>query len=296
MITSYNFEATSRRLRLYLASIRGFWRVFSKSRPAVVGLAMLVVLAFLAIFTEHLVLYNPFGIYPKSVLIPPSQAHPLGTDDLGRDILMLIMFGAKISLAVGFSSVFISSSIGITIGAISGYYGGRVEDVLMRLTDMLLIIPNFFLILIVVALFGSNMRNIVLIMGFTTWPGIARLLRAEFLSIRELEFVEAAHIVGASNLRIVFRHILPNAIYPVIVNASLQVGSAILTEAGLSFLGLGDPSLVSWGRMLSIAQLYMRRAWWMAAFPGVAIFITVMAFNLVGDGLNDALNPRLRER
>lgn len=296
MAKSYTIEATSRRLRLYLAGVRGFWRIFRKNRPAVAGLAMLVVLTFIAVFTEHLVPYNPFGIYPKSVLFPPSRAHPFGTDDLGRDILKLVMFGAKISLIVGFSSVFISSFIGITIGAISGYYGGRIEDVLMRLTDMLLIVPNFFLILIVIAFFGSSLRNIILIIGLTTWPGTARLLRSEFLSIRELEFVEAAHIVGGSHLRIIFRHILPNAIYPVIVNASLQVGASILTEAGLSFLGLGDPSLVSWGRMLSIAQLYMRTAWWMATFPGLAIFITVMAFNLVGDGLNDAMNPRLRER
>jgi len=261
-----------------------------------VGLAILVTLAFVAVFAQYLFPYNPFGVYPGSVLLSPSKEYPFGTDDLGRDIFKLVMFGAKISLTVGFSSVIISASIGVAVGAVSGYYGGKIEDLLMRFTDMLLIIPNFFLILLVVAFFGSSIRNVILVIGLTTWPGTARLLRSEFLSLREQEFVEAARIVGASNLRLIFRHILPNAVYPVIVNASLQVGSSILLEAGLSFLGLGDPSLVSWGRMLSIAQLYMRGAWWMAIFPGVAIFITVMAFNLVGDGLNDALNPRLRER
>jgi len=292
-------EATtglSRRLRLYSRGVREFLRVFRKSRVAVSGLGILFAMTFIAAFIQYLTPYDPFGIYPASVLMQPSASHPFGTDDLGRDILHLVLFGTKISLTIGFSSVIISSSIGIAVGALSGYYGGKVEDILMRITDMLLIVPSFFLILIVIALFGSSLRNIILIIGLTTWPGTARLLRSEFLSIREQEFVEAAHTVGASNLRIIFRHILPNAIYPVIVNSSLQVGSSILTEAGLSFLGLGDPSLVSWGRMLSVAQLYVRRAWWMATFPGLAIFITVMAFNLVGDGLNDALNPRLRER
>jgi peptide/nickel transport system permease protein len=284
------------RLERYSRDLRGFWRSFRRNRPAVIGLAILFILTAIAVLTDRLDPYNPFGIYPSEVLLPPSPSHPLGTDDLGRDILKLIMFGSKTSLLVGFSSVFIASSIGIIIGAISGYYGGRVEDILMRLTDMLLIIPNFFLILLIVALFGSSLRNVVLVIGFMTWPGTARLLRSTFLSLREQEFVQAARVVGASHVRIIFRHILPNGIYPVIVNSSLQVGSAILTEAGLSFLGLGDPSLVSWGRMLSIAQMYVRRAWWMAAFPGAAIFITVMAFNLIGDGLNDALNPRLRER
>lgn len=292
----YSSEAISRKLKFYLAGLRNFWMIFSKNRPAVGGMVLITFLAFLATFTPHLTDYDPFGIYPKTVLLTPSRYHLFGTDDLGRDILMLVMFGCRISFTVGFTAVIIASSIGIAIGAFSGYYGGKVEDILMRFTDLMLQIPNFFLILIVVAFFGSSLKNIVLIIGFTTWPGTARLLRSEFLSIREQEYVEAAQIVGASDVRIIFKHIMPNAIYPVIVNASLQVGAAILIEAGLSFLGLGDPSMVSWGRMLSIAQLYMRYAWWMAIFPGLAIFITVMAFNLVGDGLNDALNPRLRER
>lgn len=288
-------EIFSNRWRLHISDIQEFWSIYKKSRPAVAGLGILFTLVLMAISTYFLP-YNPFGIYPKSVLFPPSRAHPFGTDDLGRDILMLVMFGARISLIVGFTSVFISTTIGILVGAISGYYGGKIDDILMRLTDTLLIIPNFFLILIVIAFFGSSLRYIIAIIGLTTWPGTARLLRSEFLALKEQEFVEAAKIVGASDLGIIFRHIMPNAIHPVIVNASLQVGSAILIEAGLSFLGLGDPSLVSWGRMLNIAQMYIRTAWWMAAFPGMAIFITVMAFNLVGDGLNDALNPRLRER
>lgn len=296
MRTGTALETTSKGLGAKLEDATKFWKIYSKSRPAVAGLAMLILLTVIAVFTEYITPYNPFGVYPGSSLISPSASYPFGTDDLGRDIFKLVMYGSKISLAVGFSAVLISSSIGILIGAISGYYGGRVEDILMRMTDMLLIIPNFFLILIVVALFGSSIRNIVLIVGLTTWPGTARLLRSAFLSIREQDFVQAARVVGVSNLGIIFRHILPNAIYPVIVNSSLQVGSTVLMEAGLSFLGLGDPSMVSWGRMLGTAQLYVRRAWWMAAFPGAAIFLTVMAFNLVGDGLNDALNPRLRER
>lgn len=296
MTTKYTTEAILRRLKSYITNIRNFWRVYSKNKLAVIGLVTLIMLTVIAILTEHIIPYDPFGVYPNSVLNPPSPVYPFGTDDLGRDILKLIMFGSKITLLIGFSAVLLSTSIGIVIGAISGYYGGKIDDILMRFTDMLFIIPTFFLILIIIAMFGSNLRNVILIIGLTTWPGIARLTRSEFLSKRELEFVEAARVVGAGNLRIIFRHILPNAIHPVIVTSSLQVGSAILTEAGLSFLGLGDPGHVSWGRMLSLAQLYIRRAWWMATFPGLAIFITVMAFNFVGDGLNDALNPRLKER
>ena len=274
---------------------RDFWKRYSRSRPAVAGLIVLIILGLVAVFADQVTLQNPYQLHPDQVLLPPTLQHIFGTDDLGRDVLGLVIFGSRVSLAVGLFSVLISASIGIAIGSLAGYYGGKIDDVLMRITDTLLVIPSFFLILIVIAFFGSSIWNIIMIIGLTSWPGTARLLRAQFLSLKNQEFVEAARAVGAGDWRIISAHIIPNGIYPVIVNASLQVAAAILLEAGLSFLGLGDPTQPSWGQMLTLAQLYLRKSWWMAIFPGFAICITVLSYNLVGDSLNDALNPRLKE-
>ncbi len=229
-------------------------------------------------------------------LAPPSLRHPFGTDDLARDIWTGVLYGARVSLMVGILAASTSALIGTVLGSIAGYYGRTVDDVLMRGTEFFLVIPSFLLALILVAVSGPSIWNVILTIGLLGWPSTARLIRAEFLSLKEREFVMAARAIGASPFRIVFRQILPNAAPMAVVNTSLGVATAILIEAGLSFLGLGDPNLFSWGQMLRNSREFLRVAWWMPTFPGLAIFLTVLSVNLVGDGLNDALNPRLTQR
>lgn len=229
-------------------------------------------------------------------LAPPGRAHLFGTDDLGRDIWTGVLHGARVSLLVGVLAAATSALIGVLVGSVAGFYGGRLGDVLMRATEFFLVIPTFLLALVLVAVSRPSIWNIIFTLGILGWPSTARLARAEFLSLREREFVMAARAMGVYPVRILFRHILPNAAPPLIVNSSLGVATAILVEAGLSFLGLGDPNLFSWGLMLRNSREFLRMAWWMPTFPGLAIFVTVLSLNLVGDGLNDALNPRLRQR
>jgi len=228
--------------------------------------------------------------------LPPTANYPFGTDDLGRDIYSNVIYGARTSMMVGLLAAGISVLIGILVGAFSGYYGGKLDDLLMRSSEIFLVLPTFLLALIIVAIFGTNINNIIFAIAIVSWPRTARLLRAEFLTMKEREFVEAARVLGSKHIDIMLSEILPNAIFPVIVNASLEVATAILTEAGLSFLGAGDPNVPSWGLMLNNAQNYLRVAWWMAAFPGAMLFLTCLSLNLVGDGLNDYFNPRLKER
>jgi peptide/nickel transport system permease protein len=233
------------------------------------------------------------GIEAK--LLGPSIEHPIGTDHLGRDVLSRMLYGARISLAVGFVAVGISICIGILVGSIAGYYGGVVDTILMRFVDIMMCFPVFFLVLTVIALLGPNIFNVMVVIGITSWMGTSRLVRAEFLSLKEREFVLAARALGLTDRRIIFRHILPNALAPVIVSASLGVAGAILLEAGLSFLGFGvQPPSPSWGNILTEGRTYIFDAWWLTIFPGFAILITVLAFNLVGEGLRDALDPKLR--
>ncbi len=267
------------------------WRRYRRNRGSVFGLAVVLAVAAVAALSPWLAPYAPLSI-GKDAFRPPDAAHLLGTDDLGRDLLSGVLWGARVSLAVGLLAALTSTLIGVLVGAIAGYYRGVLDDVLMRVTEFFLIIPRFFLVMIIVALFGASLWNIILVIGALSWPVTARLVRAEFLSLREQEFVESVRAMGAADRRIVLRHMLPNATAPIVVSGSLQIARAILMEAGLSFLGLGDPSHASWGVMLYNAQRFLRHAWWTAAFPGLAIFFTVMGFNLVGDGLNDALNPR----
>ena len=234
------------------------------------------------------------GVGPR--FTPPSWEFPMGTDNLGRDMFQGVVSGARISLLVGFSAAGTSLIIGVIVGAFSGYVGGRVDGILMRITEYFQIVPSFFLALIMVTLLGGNVWNVVIVIAVLSWPRVARLIRAQFLSLKEKEFIEAARAVGESTRYIIFGEILINALPPAIVNSSLEVGRAIIVEAGLSFIGLGDPNKVSWGYLLRNAQEFLRTAWWMAVFPGVCIFLLVTALNLVGDGLNDVLNPRLKER
>jgi peptide/nickel transport system permease protein len=229
-------------------------------------------------------------------LQPPGFDYPLGTDDLGRDVLVRILYGARISLLVGFVAVGISTFIGILLGAMAGYYGRWIDSVIMRFVDIMLCFPTFFLILAVIAFLEPSIWNIMIIIGLTSWMGVARLVRAEFLSLRERDFVVAARAIGAQDARIIFRHILPNAISPVLVSATLGVAGAILTESALSFLGIGvQPPTPSWGNMLIAGKQTLGTAWWLSVFPGLAILITVLGYNLLGEGIRDAMDPRIQD-
>jgi len=280
-----------RRVRL---GLKDFWGRYRKKKAAVFGMGITVFFFTIAVFAP---LLAPFGLLDLSKAFQsPSSVHLLGTDSLGLDVLSCVIYGARASLMVGLFAVMTSTIIGLTIGSIAGFYGKRIDDLLMRVTEMFQILPRFFLAIIFVAFFGPSIWNIIFVIGILTWPATARLLRAEFLALTRREFVEAARAIGMSDIKLIVKEILPNAIPPVIVNASLEIASAILLEASLSFLGLGDPDVMSWGMMLHNSQEYFNRAWWMAAFPGFALFLTALGLTLVGDGLNDALNPRLRGR
>lgn len=270
-------------------------RAFTRNRAAVFGLFLVLALSAVALLAEVL---SPAarGGMGDSPMQPPGAQHLMGTDDLGRDVLHRFVHGARISLSIGALAAVTSMVLGVIVGLFAGYRGGVVDDLLMRVTEAFQVTPRFFLALVVVVLFGASLQNIILIIGLLSWPAIARLIRAETLSIREQEYVQAARIVGVRDLRIMFRHILPNALPPTIVAGSLLVSQAILIESALSFLGLGDPSRPSWGLMLNQANTFLRVAWWLAFFPGIGILLASLGFNLVGDGLNEALNPRLRER
>jgi peptide/nickel transport system permease protein len=294
-----NVQKAQRSIKVQAKSFAEFWRRYRKNRAAILGLSMVIAFGSIAVLAPIISPYNPFEMHLQDftrIFLPPDSLHLMGTDQYGRDVLSRIIWGARVSLMVGLVAAAISAVVGMTLGSISGYYGGRVDEAIMRFVDMFLTIPTFFLILTIVAIFGGSLTNVMLVIGLTIWPSTARLMRAEFLSFREKEFVQAARSIGASDRHIMFREIAPNAIFPAIVNASLQVGSAILTESALSFLGLGDPNNVSWGFMLNDALGSFLRAWWMPLFPGLMITLVVISFNLVGDGLNDALNPYLKER
>lgn len=249
-----------------------------------------------ALLAPWLAPYDPNFIELKQVLLPPSPAHLLGTDTLGRDVLSRVIFGSRISLLVGFVAVGIATFIGVLVGALAGYYRGWVDQALMRLVDVMLCFPVFFLILAVIAFLGPSIWNIMVVIGLTGWMGVARLVRAEFLSLREREFVVAARSLGASDARLICRHLLPNALTPVMVSATLGVAGAILTESALSFLGLGvQPPTPSWGNILTMGKDNIEIAWWLSVFPGLAILVTVMSYNLLGEGIREAIDPRLKE-
>jgi peptide/nickel transport system permease protein len=270
----------------------GFWSRFRRRPTVLLGLTFMLALVLVALGADVIALHDPFAI-SNVVLSPPSAAHLFGTDDLGHDVFSLVVHGARVSLLVGFVSAFVATLIGVVIGGLAGYFGGLVDDGLMRLTEVFLVVPRFFLALIVVVLLGSNIWLIVLMLSLTYWRFTARVLRAQILTMRTRDYVLAARAVGTPEIRIILRNVLPGALPPVITQASPQVGSAILVEAGLSFLGLGDPNVVSWGAMLNDAQQFVFEAWWMSVFPGLAITLTVLGVNLVADALTEAWNPRL---
>ncbi len=270
------------------------WANLKGNRFAMTGAAIVLVLFLLSIFAPFITPCSPDDLDAYHVLLPPSSAHWLGTDELGRDVFTRIIYGARVSLKVGFVSVTIAVLVGTVAGLCAGYYGGWIDQIIMRFVDIMLCFPSFFLILAVIALLDPSIWYIMAVIGLTGWMGVARLVRAEVLSLKEREFVLAARGIGASDLRIIFRHILPNAMSPVLVAATLGVAGAILTESALSFLGIGvQPPTPSWGNMLTAGKDYLEFAWWLSLFPGLAILVTVMAYNLIGEGLRDALDPRI---
>ena len=271
------------------------WQRLRHNRMALVG-AVIVLIMFLMAAAASLSSLDPAAINVSQSLLPPSAAHPLGTDDLGRSVLVRMLYGARISLLVGFVAVGISTLIGILLGSLAGYYGGWIDAFIMRFVDIMLCFPTFFLILAVIAFLDPSIWNIMIVIGLTSWMGVARLIRAEFMSLRRRDFVLAAQALGATDMRLIFRHILPNALSPVLVSATLGVAGAILTESALSFLGIGvQPPTPSWGNMLITGKQTLGSAWWLSVFPGLAILITVLGYNLLGEGVRDALDPRLKE-
>ena len=257
------------------------------------GLVIIAIVLLLALLAPIISPYDPNDINVKAILLSPSWQHWMGTDGLGRDVLSRMLYGGRISLLVGLVAVGISTSIGIVLGAIAGYYRGWVDTVIMRLVDIMLSIPSFFLILAVIAFLEPSIINVMIVIGLTSWMGVTRLVRAEFLSLSGREFVLASRTLGAKDARLIFTHLLPNSLTPIIVSAVLGVAGAVLLESGLSFLGLGvQAPQASWGNILTDGKDYIQFAWWLSLFPGLAILITVLGYNLLGEGLRDALDPR----
>ncbi len=257
----------------------------------------IIVLFFIvvAILAPFVVPYDPGNIDMENILVAPSRHHILGTDSLGRDLFSRMVYGARISLLVGFVAVGISSIIGVLFGSLAGYYGRWVDAFIMRFVDIMLCFPTFFLILAVIALLEPNIINIMVIIGGTSWMGVARLIRAEILSLKERDFIYAERAIGASDIRIITRHLIPNAMAPVLVSITLGIAAAILVESSLSFLGIGvQPPTASWGNILSEGKYVMGTAWWMLVFPGLAIFVTVLGYNLLGEGIREGFLERQR--
>jgi peptide/nickel transport system permease protein len=274
-----------------------FWLRLKRNQLAIIGGLIVLVMFVVAVAAPWIAPYSPTEINMAEKLVPPSKDHILGTDSKGRDVFSRIAYGARISLLVGFVAVGISLLIGIFLGAVAGYYGGWLEEIIMRFVDIMLCFPTFFLILAVIAFLEPSIWNIMIVIGVTSWMGVCRLVRAEFLSLKERDFVAAAQSLGGSDLRIIFRHILPNALTPVLVVAVLGVGGAILVESALSFLGIGvQPPTASWGNMLTDGKDLIRSASWLTLYPGLAILFTVLGYNMLGEGIRDALDPRLKDK
>jgi peptide/nickel transport system permease protein len=285
-------------------SHRTMWQIalrqFLRHRMAMVSMVVLLVITASALLAAPLSLQDPFKTQAANNLLAPSWQHPFGTDDLGRDVFTRILYGGRVSLTVGFLATLVSLIIGVFVGGLAGYFGGMLDNALMRVTDLFLSFPTLFVLILLSALLRetrmnflrSGMLPVVFVIASLSWMGLARLVRASFLSLREKEFVEAAHSVGAGNFRVILRHILPNTMSPIIVNSTLILAYSIITESGLSYLGFGiQPPTPSWGNMLNRAQIYVYIAPWLGIFPGLMIFLTVISINYIGDGLRDALDP-----
>lgn len=275
----------------YIATV--FWPRLQRNRLAMTGAVVVIALLLVSLLAPWIAPHNPTEINAWQVLTPPSGSHWFGTDELGRDVFSRVLYGARISLKVGFVAIGIAVVLGSVVGLVAGYYGGWGDTLLMRGVDIMLCFPAFFLILAIITFLEPSIWYIMAVIGLTGWMGVARLVRAEVLAIREMDYIMAARCIGCSNLRIILRHILPNALSPVLVAATLGVAGAILTESALSFLGIGvQPPTPSWGNILTSGKDYIEFAWWLSLFPGLAILITVLAYNLLGEGIRDALDPR----
>ena len=271
------------------------WHMFVANKAAVAGLVIWLLITLIAVVGPSVYPIDPYDMV-GGPMNPPDSEFPLGTDYLGRDVLAGIINGARVTLSIGFSAALCTVIIGVIIGVLAGYYGRWVENILMRVTEFFQVLPPLLLAMVLVTLFSPSLFTIIFAIGVVSWTGVARLTRAEFLKIKEREYILAERAIGAGNMRIMWRVILPNAMPPLIVASALGVGIAILFEAALSFLGLGDPNTYSWGYMIGSSRDYIWDTWWAVTFPGLAIFFTVLSISLVGDGLNDALNPKLRMR
>jgi peptide/nickel transport system permease protein len=274
---------------------REAWIVFRRNRAALIGLGLLGLIALMLTVGPLVYPVDPFEIV-GSPMTPPGAEAPLGTDYLGRDVLAGMVRGGRPTVLVGVCAAMITALIGITIGSLSGYYGRATDRALGRVVEFFQVLPALLFAMVLITLFTPSLVTVTVAIGVVAWPAMARLTRAEFLRLRQLDFVRSARAIGASDARIILHTILPNALPPIIVSATLATGTAILFEAGLSFLGLTDPNVMSWGLMIGSSRNYLREAWWAVTFPGFAIFLTVLGISLVGDGLNDAFNPKLRQR
>ena len=273
-----------------------FWQLYRRNRSAVFGLSILATVIVMALCASLIFPDDPFRLAGKPMSPPGENGFVLGSDTLGRDVASGIAHGARTSLMIGGLATVVAVLLGVVLGGLAGYYGGWTDDILMRVTEMFQTIPSFVFAILIVAIMKPSIQSIVVAIAVVSWPAVARLVRGEFISLRNREFIQACHTVGMGDIRIMLAEILPNCLSPIIVAGSLMVATAILIESGLSFLGLGDPNIISWGFQIGAGRTVLRSAWWVCTFPGVAILLTVLAINLVGEGLNDALNPRLRER
>ena len=272
------------------------WEMFRGNHAAMVALVVLTLIIITAIIGPYIYPTDPFDMVWAPFSPPGVDGFLLGTDYLGRDLMAALIHGARVSIVIGVAAAFMSVFIGVTVGALAGFYRGWVEELLMRITEFFQVLPTLLFAMVIVALFGASLPMITFAIGVVSWTAVARITRSEFLRIRELEYITASRASGAKNGKLMFQIILPNALPPIIVQAALMVGSAILFEAGLSFLGLTDPNVVSWGQVIGSNRQYILDASYTVTIPGIAIFVTVLAISLVGDGLNDALNPKLRQR
>jgi len=279
-----------------MARLKSFGRRFARNRSAVVGLVILLTVLLLAAAAPLIYPADPFRLVGRPMSAPFGEMFLFGSDTLGRDIAAGMAHGARTSLLIGVIATLVAVGIGTLVGGVAGYFGGWVDDLLMRITEVFQTIPSFVFAILLVAVLTPSIVNIIIAIAVVSWPALARLVRGEFLSMRNREFVQANVVMGMSDTKIILTQVLPNCLSPIIVAGSLLVATAILIESGLSFLGLGDPNVMSWGFQVGAGRTVLRQAWWIVTFPGLAIMLTVLAINLVGEGLNDALNPRLRER